>query len=58
MGSLRSTHPTGTDHSHYNARAALPLNRIGPVGRPIGEPPSGSSVISNSWSATVSGSDF
>jgi hypothetical protein len=33
---------------HYNARAALPLNRIGPVGRPMGEPPSGSSVISNS----------
>jgi hypothetical protein len=32
----------------YNARAALPLNRIGPVGRPTGEPPSGSSVISNS----------
>ena len=34
--------------SPYNARAALPLNRIGPVGRPMGEPPSGSSVISNS----------
>ena len=32
----------------YNARAALPLNRMGPVGRPMGEPPSGSSVISNS----------
>src|SRR5215203_4528707 len=30
----------------YNARAALPLNRIGPLGRPMGEPPSGSSVIS------------
>ena len=32
----------------YKARAALPLNRIGPVGRPMGEPPSGSNVISNS----------
>ena len=25
------------------------MYRIGPVGRPIGEPPAGSSVISNSW---------
>jgi hypothetical protein len=31
----------------YNALAAFPLNKIGPVGLPIGEPPSGSSVISN-----------
>ena len=38
----------GDCEDDYSARAALPLNRIGPVGRPMGEPPSGSSVISNS----------
>ena len=32
----------------HNVCAVLPLNRIGPVGRPVGEPPAGSSVISNS----------
>ncbi|WP_170849742.1 hypothetical protein [Tardiphaga sp. OK245] len=38
-----------------NARAALPLNDTGPVGWSVGESTSGSRVISNSWSATISG---
>ena len=32
---------------HYSVSAVLPLNSTGPVGRPVGEPVAGSSVISN-----------
>ena len=33
--------------THQSASAVLPLNSTGPVGRPVGEPVAGSSVISN-----------
>lgn len=34
-------------HSHcYSCGAANPLPMIGPVGRPVGDPPAGSSVTS------------
>ncbi len=32
----------------HSVRLALPFIRIGPVGRPVGEPPAGSSVTSKS----------
>ena len=41
--------PRGTAKSGCYIRTARPTARIGPVGRPMGDPASGSSVISKSW---------
>ena len=38
----------GAVEVRHSASAVLPLNSTGPVGRPVGEPVAGSSVISNS----------
>ncbi len=41
--------------SDQSALLAVPFIRTGPVGRPVGEPPAGSRLISNSWFGVVRG---
>ena len=36
-------------NDNHNAVLAVPFIRTGPVGRPVGEPVAGSSVISKIW---------